>query len=84
MNINMLSVLTIRINLIFRVALTLFIDSSLLDIIMNTVCKRGRRSIEESDEEQSQRITLIVTQQSPSLSKKIMKLMKGICYKLIM
>ena len=52
MNKNILSILIIRVNLVFRVSLTLFVDSSLLDNIMNPVWKRGKRSIEKSYKEQ--------------------------------
>ena len=41
MSINMLSIHIIRMNLNFRVALTLFIDSSLFDNIMDSSRKRG-------------------------------------------
>ena len=39
MNINMMSILIIRVNLIFRVSLTLFANNSLLDNVMNPVRK---------------------------------------------
>ena len=47
----MLSILIIRMNLIFRVSLTLFTTNSLLDNIINPSKKRGWRSIENSDEQ---------------------------------
>ena len=43
MNINMLSILIIKMNLIFRVSLTSFTNNSLLDNIMNPV----RKEVEE-------------------------------------
>ena len=52
MNINMESILIIRINEIFRVSFTFFTNNSLLDNIMNPSKKRGRDSIEKSDEKQ--------------------------------
>ena len=45
-------ILMIRINLIFRVSLTLFKDSSLLINIMNPSGRIGWRSIEKSNEQQ--------------------------------
>ena len=65
------SFLTIRMNLIFRVSLTLFIGSRLLDNIMNTSIK-SRRSIENNYKKQSQsshQIRVIVTHQSSSFKK---------------
>ena len=52
MNINMLSILIIRMNLIFRVSLILFTNNSLQDNIMNYSKKKDWRSIEKSDEQQ--------------------------------
>ena len=40
-------------NLIYRVSLTLFIDSKLLDIIMNLSKKRGKKSFEKNYNEQN-------------------------------
>ena len=79
MNINILSILIIRVNLVFRVSLTLFVDSSLLDNIMNPVWKRGKRSIEKSYKEQKpeQSSDLNHNYSLFVVSKQKMKLMKG-------
>ena len=74
MNINKQSILIIRINLIFlRVSLTLFIDSSLLDNIMNPSKNKREGQLRRAMNNKTQRshqIRAIVTQQSPSLNKK--------------